>query len=67
MSENNIKDAGHTDVRIYPNDENEAKYVHSLFPRLYYWEVVEAIKKYGPARESIMNHLQDMERRQLPR
>ena len=44
-------------IRIDINDKSEVEYVHSLFPELEHDQILEAIKKKGPLRKTVMDYL----------
>ena len=50
--------------RIDANDKSEVEYVHRQFPHLQHQDVLDAIKKYGPDREDVMNQLKQKKSRQ---
>jgi hypothetical protein len=57
MSDNKNYRGSRDDVRVDLNDPSEVEYVHKKFPNKTHEEIKEAIKKYGPMRRNIEEHL----------
>ena len=57
MSDDKRNTGKQDDIRVDANDPSEVAYLQRQFPNHSHEEIMEAIKKYGPLRENIEQHL----------
>jgi hypothetical protein len=60
MADNKINVGQQDRVRIDANDPSEVEYVHRQYPHLRHEQVLEAIQKVGPDRETVIQYLKNL-------
>jgi hypothetical protein len=62
MSDNKSRVGKQDRLRVDANDINEVEHIHQLYPDLTHQEILDAVKKYGPMRETILNYLNSVKK-----